>query len=499
MFARLLRMLGVLVLLGGCLGEGTSTPSHVLALPDLAPQETSVGVPFEVSLGATQGTPPLQYGVGELPPGFSFYRSTGLLKGPATAEGAYAISVQVKDATGATATRTYLLQVYAVPGIRLGTVAAATQGTTYRLAFEADGGKPPLRWELAAGAPPPGLTLDADGQLRGTPTVSGTYAFTVRVRDAHGAQSERAFGMEVRAGTGEEPDTGTTPLELKVVNWNIEWFGHPSEGPTNEALQLANVRQVIKTTDADIWGLQEVVDTAHFNSLKQQLPGYDGFLSNDPSVPSGTYYYYDELAPKLALLFRSDVVRVLERKLILTQRSYDFGSRPPLQVKLRITRDGKATELTVIVLHMKAFADSESYNRRKSAAVALKSHLDALPPTTPVLVLGDWNDDVDVSILRDTSTGSYQPTPYQNFVQDSADYTFLTRPLSLARQTSTVKASNTEFIDHQLATRALATSYVNNSAQVLHPEAYIDRYGVTTTDHYPILSRFAFGPAAQTP
>ncbi|ATB28970.1 putative Ig domain-containing protein [Melittangium boletus] len=494
-FARLLRMLGILVLIGGCNGE-PSSGTHALVLPELAPQETTEGVPYEVSLGATQGTPPLQYMVGELPPGFSFYRSTGILKGPATAAGSYAISVQVKDGTGATATRTYLLKVYPAPSIPARSLAAATQGTSYSVPFEAEGGKPPLRWELAGGALPPGLILNQEGQLMGVPTASGTYALTVRARDVHGAQVEQSFGLEVRAGTGPEPQG----LELRAVNWNLEWFGHPDEGPSDEALQLANVRRVIDTTKADVWGLQEVVDTEHFNALKQQLPGYDGFVANDPGVPSGAYFYGSTDA-KLALLFRSDVVSVLEKKLILTTGSnpYYFGSRPPLQVKLRITREGKSTELVVIVLHMKAYADTDSYNRRRSAALALKGYLDAQAATTPILVLGDWNDDVDVSILKNSSTGEYLPSPYQGFVDDSSDFTFVTRPLALAKQSSTVKAQNTEFIDHQLITRKLASSYVSDSVQVLHPEAYIDRYGVTTTDHYPVLSRFAFGDTALTP
>ena len=487
---RLLGMLSVLVLLGAaCTGESSSGATPV-TLADLAPQETTVGVPYAVTFTATTGTPPLQFGVAEVPPGFSFYRSTGELKGPATAAGAYVLSVQVKDARGSTTTKDYALRVYAAPSIRATTLTAATQGAAYTFALVAEGGKPPLRWSLTGGALPAGLVLDPDGGLTGTPQASGTYALTVRVTDAFGAQTEQAFGLEVRAGSGPPP---ATALAFSAVNWNIEWFGDTSQGPSDEALQLRNVQQVIATTGADFWGLQEVVDSAQFDALKKQLPGYDGFIVNDSSVVSGASFY-SATDQKLAVLFRSDVVRVLEKKLILTTGSnpYYFGSRPPLQLKLSLTRDGRSTPLVVIVLHMKAFADTDSYSRRRSAALALKGYLDSQPSTTPVLVLGDWNDDVDVSIVRDSSTGTYLATPYQAFVDDPADYAFATRPLSLARQSSTVKATNTEFIDHQLLGGTLASKLVKDSTQVLHPETYIPRYGVTTTDHYPVLSRFAF-------
>ena len=51
--------------------------------------------------------------------------------------------------------------------------------------------------------------------------------------------------------------------------------------------------------------------------------------------------------------------------------------------------------------------------------------------------------------------------------------------------------SNSEFIDHQLATHPLLGSYVSDSTQVFVP-SYIADYKNTTTDHYPVLSRFSF-------
>jgi len=40
---------------------------------------------------------------------------------------------------------------------------------------------------------------------------------------------------------------------LDVASWEIEFFGSTSNGPTNETLQLSNVRDVIAGTDVDIW------------------------------------------------------------------------------------------------------------------------------------------------------------------------------------------------------------------------------------------------------
>jgi len=275
------------------------------------------------------------------------------------------------------------------------------------------------------------------------------------------------------------PDAGTA-FPLQVGNWNIEWFGDTGtgRGPTDEQLQLNNVRTVISGADADFWGLQEVVNVNHFNTLKQGLPGYDGFVANDPRVPSGSFYY-GASEQKLAVLYKTSVVQVLDAQLILSANSYDFGTRPPLRLNLRVTRDGASVDMVAIVLHMKAETTQADYDRRKAAAAALKQYLDTSLPTARVLVLGDWNDDVDMSIT------SGQPTPYQNFLDDPSDYTFLTRTLS---QTMGSQTRFTSFVDHQLVTNELALSYVSNSSRVLRPS--ITNYGDTTSDHYPILSHF---------
>src|SRR5215831_8448340 len=61
---------------------------------------------------------------------------------------------------------------------------AGTTGTAYAsYTFTASGGTPPLSW-TESGSLPPGLTLSASGQLSGTPTTAGTYAFSVTVTDA---------------------------------------------------------------------------------------------------------------------------------------------------------------------------------------------------------------------------------------------------------------------------------------------------------------------------
>jgi hypothetical protein len=55
----------------------------------------------------------------------------------------------------------------------------------------------PFTWTLANGTLPPGVTLFSNGQIFGTPTATGTFAFTVKVTDANGQTATQAFSLTV--------------------------------------------------------------------------------------------------------------------------------------------------------------------------------------------------------------------------------------------------------------------------------------------------------------
>lgn len=281
-----------------------------------------------------------------------------------------------------------------------------------------------------------------------------------------------------------------TATTLDIASWNIEWLGDTSHGPTNEALQLSNARDVIGGTDFDLWGLAEIVTTAQLDSLLDQLPGYDGFLANDARVVGGPAYYSDfgNLEQKVGLLYKASIFSVVGASVILTQEDHAFAGRPPLEVTLRASLGGATQDMVVIVMHAKCCADLDSYQRRVDASNALKAYLDATYPAQKVWVIGDWNDDLATSIT------SGQPSPYQNFVADGARYTVETETLSSANVGSTVSFSS--MIDHHMASDEAAATYVAGSVEVYRVDTYVPSYGSTTSDHYPVLSRYRLGAAA---
>jgi hypothetical protein len=121
----------------------------------------------------------------------------------------------------------------------------------------------------------------------------------------------------------------------------------------------------------------------------------------------------------------------------------------------------------------------------------LKTYLDATYPTQKVWVIGDWNDDVDTSIFPGHAS------PYQNFVSDSAHYTVQTKVLSDAGLASTV--NNPDVIDHHMNTNEVAGTYIAGSAEIYRVDAFVPGYGTTTSDHYPVLTRYAFAGGGTAP
>ncbi|HMS22038.1 MAG TPA: putative Ig domain-containing protein, partial [Sphingorhabdus sp.] len=62
----------------------------------------------------------------------------------------------------------------------------ATAGTAYSATLAGSGAVAPYSFSLTSGTAPAGVTLSGGGVLAGTPTASGSFPFTVAVRDANG-------------------------------------------------------------------------------------------------------------------------------------------------------------------------------------------------------------------------------------------------------------------------------------------------------------------------
>lgn len=273
------------------------------------------------------------------------------------------------------------------------------------------------------------------------------------------------------------------PDTLDVATWNMEWFGSSHYGPSDEARQLANARALVAALEVDLWAVEEVVSPSQFDDLLAGLP-YDGLLASDPSVEGSSSYSAGE--QKVGIVFRPDQLEVVAARVILRERSYDFAGRPPLEIELREAGGGEP--FYAIVFHAKASRGLADWQRRRDGALALADHLAGERAGDDVLLIGDYNDDLD------QSTRGASPSPYAGLV---ADYFFPTWAIAAANQPTTTHGGLP--VDHAMAAGALAGAYVGGSAAVFPADDYIDAYDRTTSDHLPVVMRFDRGITTDPP
>lgn len=120
---------------------------------------------------------------GSLPPGLSISSdgsASATISGTAGAEGSYTFSVRMTTPAGNAMTKTYVLCVIGKTALDDGAVGVAYSETLTDLTSAGCPDAFPLSWQVTAGALPDGLVLnEATGAITGTPTVVGTFNFTV--------------------------------------------------------------------------------------------------------------------------------------------------------------------------------------------------------------------------------------------------------------------------------------------------------------------------------
>jgi len=232
----------------------------------------------------------------------------------------------------------------------------------------------------------------------------------------------------------------------------------------------------------EFWALQEMASEEAFDALLVAL-GAD-WNGNLATLHSGQ---------RVAFVYDTRVVsQVGAAAHILESYDHAFASRPPLELDIDVALPDTTVRIRMITLHMKAFGDVESRDRREEAAGRLKNRLDFLyPPDLAIIVLGDFNDELTGSITvgRDS--------PYAEFVADGDNYLFLTLPLEQAN-TGTFCGSSASClggstIDHILISNELIDE-AGGQAAARYEAAItgIPGFVFNTSDHAPVWASFDF-------
>ena len=260
-----------------------------------------------------------------------------------------------------------------------------------------------------------------------------------------------------------------------IVTWNLEWFGSPSNGPVDDNLQIDNAAEVIQTINADVYALQEISNSTAFNTLLSKLTGYRGFISPITQTQKTAFIYKPSVVDSLTAAFLSTSWS--------TSQSWGSG-RYPYEFICSVTLNGESRTLFINTIHAKALGDADSYQRRVNDSNELKAYFDQNRSTSNIILLGDYND----LTIGSTYSGS-NVSPYQNFINDPANYLIVTKALE---EKGFKSYSSSSMIDHIMISNELFDEYFEGTEQVENP-SYIGNYLSTTTDHFPVKTRFIWG------
>jgi len=193
-------------------GGGRSTSKQLqlvvaekLAAVAPAEQVGEVGRPLQISIDAKGGVPGYSWKLSGALPGHTGFvgdkgnGSTSFLQGVPSDAGTFPIVLTVTDAAGVTAQVTVTLTI--APKLQIATfsVGRSRLGKRYRLALVSRGGMGRTTWAVAAGALPPGLTLNTvTGVISGTARHAGRYRFTIVATDSLQAKAAMTYTLTVK-------------------------------------------------------------------------------------------------------------------------------------------------------------------------------------------------------------------------------------------------------------------------------------------------------------
>ncbi|WP_100630098.1 DUF5689 domain-containing protein [Algoriphagus formosus] len=337
----------------------------------------------------------------------------------------------------------------------------------------------------------PQLITGVLGSFRGT-----LQLFPRFIEDLPGTSAYEAAGSSI-------PKDQT----LDVMTWNMEFFGATISnfGPNDVSLQASNALKVFQETLPDIIAVQEVSDDALLASLVSQLPGYAlicsdrfsrSFEGPDPTFPP----------QKLCLIYNTAVVEIQSERALFEQiydearlggnsllddyptgtpSSFWSSGRLPWLVELIADINGVKEKISLINIHAKSGSSNEDLARRRYDNQVLKDSLDTYFMDQNIILLGDYNDDLDESI------GS-GPSTYEVIISDP-EFDGVTISLSEAGLRSFI--FNDNVIDHITLSNELYDNYLEGSEVLFIPFNLIENYANTTSDHLPVSARLVAGDA----
>ena len=245
---------------------------------------------------------------------------------------------------------------------------------------------------------------------------------------------------------------------LDVVTWNIEQFSSSNTNTTT-------VSEIITIMDADIIGVQEISSITDFNTMVSAIDGWEATIVNlGGGLNTGYLYKTSEISLNGSLTT------------IYTDNTSAFPRAPVVGSFTHVS----GTQFTIMNLHLKCCGGAANENRRREAAELMKVYIDMNLSTAPVLVVGDYNDEIQ-------EVGS--ANVFKVFLDDATNYQFADMAIATGSNTDWSFPSWPSHLDHILMTNELFDRW--ESTSTLKIDICRDSYEAAVSDHRPLMARFS--------
>lgn len=289
--------------------------------------------------------------------------------------------------------------------------------------------------------------------------------------DIAGVEDPRGIEVEV-------PDFKGAADFADVGFWNIEHFNR-----FVSPARIDDVADVVERLSLDVLGLVEVEKGA-LDKLVAELARRGSaldFALLDVNGRQDLAVLYDKDTSKVSL--RDDISRKHIRKLNRKTRSGKTAfPRHPLFAECRV-QDGNGPEVRfiMIVVHLKAFGDSQSRARRRLAAEILAEIIEDIRASTdlPVVLGGDFNERIDNDVL--------------SALHSAPDLFALTTDDAHDDAASYIGSSRRSLIDHIVVSRDAKLGEIQgDDAAIVRLDRSVRDFADKVSDHVPLVFRLVY-------
>lgn len=265
-------------------------------------------------------------------------------------------------------------------------------------------------------------------------------------------------------------DTRLLEGRLTLGTFNIAWLGDgvDDKEPRTEE-EYKRIAEVIRATNPDILGVQEIENTQALERVLRYLSGYKGLVSTSGGLQN------------VGVIFKEHIQTEI------------LGEYMPLAVESKKTRPGFVMRCKVgnfdwlmMIVHLKATSRADSTDELRDKSRELRSRQAAQICEWKNMVLSIYPHERDIIIVGDCNdypTNERFPT-LAAVVADST-LRFLTAELPSCKHPAW------KVIDHILVNTSVFKRYIPNSVftfNVYHQ--YPDNIAVKISDHCPVFCQF---------